>query len=239
MGEYHLAQEIIKRSVAKNWNDAKREWALETVYFATEPDRCLCGKFPITELCVLRNRKNDREAVVGNECVKKFLGLPSDRIFNGLRRIQVDAEKALNEDAIRYAHSRGWINDWGARLLPRYMEEAKALIRSGCDSRADQRKSHADGEARRATCTDHALTRASGSQIERPRSLRVTARQRRPPRPTMTIPQPALRRCNVGSASRPWRPGREGRPPFQESTILGSARLRSSDACATTRISVL
>lgn len=43
---------------------------------------------------------------------KKFLGLSSDRIFNGLRRIQVDAEKALNEDAIRYAHSRGWINDW-------------------------------------------------------------------------------------------------------------------------------
>jgi hypothetical protein len=135
MGEYHLAQEIIKRSVAKTWNEAKREWGLEAVYFAPEPDRCLCGKFPIIELCILRNRKNDREAIVGNECVKKFLGLPSDRIFNGLRRIQVDAEKPMNEDAIRYAHSRGWMNDWERGFYldtwrKRKLSSAQAVIRA-------------------------------------------------------------------------------------------------------------
>ncbi|MBK5186636.1 MAG: hypothetical protein JJD97_00235 [Gemmatimonadaceae bacterium] len=52
MSEYQLAQGIIKRSVVKNWPEARVEWSLATVYFATEPDQCLCGTFPIIERMV-------------------------------------------------------------------------------------------------------------------------------------------------------------------------------------------
>lgn len=112
MSQKQLAQAIVARSFASSWAQAKREWALESVYFASAPDECLCGHFPIIELCVLRNQQNGAEAIVGNVCVKKFLGLPSDRIFNGLKRIQANTAAALNEAAIRYAHTRSWINDW-------------------------------------------------------------------------------------------------------------------------------
>ena len=112
MSQEQLAREITRRSVADSWREARGEWSLETVYFATEPDQCLCGQFPIIELCALRNCRNGVEATVGNVCVKKFLGLPSDRIFNGLKRIQSTPEAALNEEAIEYAYSRRWISGW-------------------------------------------------------------------------------------------------------------------------------
>ena len=107
-----LSAEIIARSVATKWHPARLKWALETVYFTDEPETCLCSHFPIIELCVLRNFKNGGEAGVGNHCVKKFMGLASDKIFVALKRIQRDDEAALNTEAIEYAHRRKWINDW-------------------------------------------------------------------------------------------------------------------------------
>jgi hypothetical protein len=112
MSKYKLIREIIERSEADNWDEAKPEWELAEVYDQREPDECLCGHFPINEICILRNRKNGRLAKVGNVCVKKFLGLPSDRILKGLRRIVVDDSKALNVAATEYAYERGWIDKW-------------------------------------------------------------------------------------------------------------------------------
>lgn len=94
MSEYKLTQAILQRSVASNWDEAKLEWNLEDMYEADEPDTCLCGHTPIIELCILRNRLNNNDALVGNCCVKKFIGLPSDKIFQALRRVRKDTEKA-------------------------------------------------------------------------------------------------------------------------------------------------
>lgn len=49
---------------------------------------------------------------MGNVCVKKFLGLPSDKIFSAVRRVANDVTHSLNAEAIDHAHRRGWINDW-------------------------------------------------------------------------------------------------------------------------------
>jgi hypothetical protein len=134
MSQVQLKDEIISRSVAGSWEEARREWALREVYFASEPDQCLCGQFPIIELCVLTNRRNGREAVVGNVCVKRFLQLPSDRIFAGLKRIQVKPAAALTEEAIEYAFERRWINAWEREFYldtrtKRKMSERQAAIR--------------------------------------------------------------------------------------------------------------
>ncbi len=112
MPEYRLTQEIIKRSVANQWDEAKLEWSLLEVYEADDPDTCLCGHFPIIELCILANKINANTATVGNCCVKKFIGLPSDKIFQAVKRVRKNSESSLNIEAIIHAYKRGWINDW-------------------------------------------------------------------------------------------------------------------------------
>jgi hypothetical protein len=113
MGQYKLFEEIIARSVAKDWETAVQEWGLKDVYDAEgEPETCLCGHFPIVEICVLTNRINGKEAEVGNCCVKKFMGLPSDKIFTGLKRVRKDDAAALNIAAAEHAKTKGWVNDW-------------------------------------------------------------------------------------------------------------------------------
>jgi hypothetical protein len=109
---YKLIQGIIELSDAKTWDEAKLEWDLVEIYHQEEPDTCLCGHDPIIEICVLENRQNKNSTIVGNVCVKKFLGLPSDQIFQAVRRIGKDAAKALNAEAIQHAYNRNWIDKW-------------------------------------------------------------------------------------------------------------------------------
>ena len=112
MSEYKLTEEIIRLSKANNWDEAKLEWELEDVYWQSESEECLCGHSPINEICILRNTKNDDQVTVGNYCVKKFLDLPSGKIFDAIRRIKKDDSKALNGTTIGFAQKRGWIEDW-------------------------------------------------------------------------------------------------------------------------------
>lgn len=112
MSKYQLFAEIIARSRSSNWDDAKLEWKLAEIYFVEESETCLCGHYPIKELCVLKNKHNHKETTVGNCCVKKFLGLPSDKIFDAVKRIRKDEGKSLNKEALTHALENGWINDW-------------------------------------------------------------------------------------------------------------------------------
>jgi hypothetical protein len=107
-----LASGIIERSVAETWEAARLEWGLDSIYRQDTPETCLCGHHPIFELCELRNRINGNAATVGNVCVNRFIGLPSDLIFQGVRRVEKDMTKALNSAAVEYAWRRGWINAW-------------------------------------------------------------------------------------------------------------------------------
>jgi hypothetical protein len=112
MSQFQLTSEIIQRSVAQTWDEAKLEWSLLEIYESDKPETCLCGHFPIIELCVLINRRNNVQTTVGNCCVKKFIGLPSDKIFQAVKRIRKDNSKSLNAEAIQHAFERKWINEW-------------------------------------------------------------------------------------------------------------------------------
>ncbi len=112
MGEFKLIQEIIKLSVADTWEIARSEWELSEIYFSDEPETCLCGHYPIIKLCEIRNKKNQKITIVGNCCVNKFMGLPSEKIFQAVKRIRKDCEKSLNCEAIELAYSKDWINNW-------------------------------------------------------------------------------------------------------------------------------
>ena len=62
MSEYQLTREIIALSFAQTWTEAKLEWEIAEVYRAGQPDACLCGHFPIIEVCVLVNKATRHEA---------------------------------------------------------------------------------------------------------------------------------------------------------------------------------
>ena len=114
MSQYQLkfTSEIINLSSSKTWDTAKLEWELKEIYKGSFPETCLCGHFPIVEICVLRNKTNGKEAIVGNCCVKKFIGPRSDKIFQAVKRIQKDNKKSLNAETIQYAYHKAWINKW-------------------------------------------------------------------------------------------------------------------------------
>ncbi len=112
MSEYKLSSEIINLSYSTNWDEAKLEWSLSEIYEADDPEYCLSGHFPIIEVCILINKRNNNSAVVGNCCVKKFIGLPSDKIFQAVKRVRKNKQKSLNVEAIQHAFYKGWINDW-------------------------------------------------------------------------------------------------------------------------------
>jgi hypothetical protein len=107
-----LIAEIVSRSVAKSWQKAREEWLLTNIFIAPEPGTCLCGQYPINEQCELVNRRNGNRVFVGNICVTKFLGINSEGLFKGFRRIIRKPAAALTEDAIEFAYSKNWVNNW-------------------------------------------------------------------------------------------------------------------------------
>lgn len=116
MAHETLVAALLPLSHESTWEAAKKEWSLEAVFLQVQPQQCLCGHSPIYEVCVLRNQLTGNSAEVGNVCVKKFLGLPSDKIFKALRRAIGDEEQALGLAAIEFAHERHWIDDWDLKF---------------------------------------------------------------------------------------------------------------------------
>jgi hypothetical protein len=107
-----LKAAILELSRATDWEVAKREWRLVEISEADEPETCLCGHYPIIELCCILNATTGKSVDVGNVCVKRFLGFRSDLIFKSLKRIRADLDKAIGADATAFFHERGVINDW-------------------------------------------------------------------------------------------------------------------------------
>ena len=111
MSEYKLINEIIEKSENNLWDKSKLEWKLIDVKRSNSPARCLCGHYPITNLCYLANKINSNTVIVGNCCVKKFMGIASDKIFQSIGKIDKDNEKSLNIESIEHAYKKKWIND--------------------------------------------------------------------------------------------------------------------------------
>ena len=107
-----LIDGIISMSVSDLWDIAKFEWELVDVHHESDPDTCLCGHHPINEICLIRNKRNGNQTIVGNVCVKKFLGLASGKIFDAINRVRKDETKALNAEAIEHASQKKWITTW-------------------------------------------------------------------------------------------------------------------------------
>ncbi|MDV3748941.1 hypothetical protein CMU21_13980 [Elizabethkingia anophelis] len=110
---YRLTEEIIDISESKIWHIAKAEWSFEFAYYADEPQRCLCGHYPIRNICVIKNKKNSAVTEVGNCCINKFLGIDDgNKIFSSIKKIKDDSNSSISSDALEYIYRKKGISDF-------------------------------------------------------------------------------------------------------------------------------
>lgn len=104
---FKLTEEILKLSDSKYWNIAKLEWNFEYAYYSEELQSCLCGHYPIKNICVIKNKNNKRIAEVGNCCVNKFLGIEDgNKIFASIKRVKEDFTKSMSSEVLEYLNNK-------------------------------------------------------------------------------------------------------------------------------------
>jgi len=140
MSEYQLTTAILSYSEAKTWEEAKEEWALNNIYMSETLMICLCGHYPIKEICVLQNKVNANQVEVGNCCVKNFLGVSYDLLFVGLKKVMNNINAAFNKAVLCYVKQQGWIDNWeydfyGNTLLKRKLSEKQRAKRCQINAR--------------------------------------------------------------------------------------------------------
>lgn len=106
-----LQAAILALSRARHWEAAKGEWSLLAIWHTGEGHSCLCTHYPIKELCELIHEATQQRVIVGNCRVKKFMGLPSEKIVDALKQVEKDAQHALNEEAIAHFMRVG-VSEW-------------------------------------------------------------------------------------------------------------------------------
>ena len=109
MSQYQLTNELLKLSHSKTWDKAKLEWEVVDVEKSEDPEQCLCGHYPILEICTISNLKTNEKARVGNCCVKKFNN-KSEKIFRAIDRVRKDETKSVNSETLDLAFNKKIIN---------------------------------------------------------------------------------------------------------------------------------
>lgn len=110
---YKLTEEIIALSDSQAWNFAKLEWDFNFAYYSEDLQTCLCGHYPIRNICVIRNKKNSNQTEVGNCCINKFLGIEDgNKIFTSIKKLKDDNSKSISAEVIDYIYNKNGISDF-------------------------------------------------------------------------------------------------------------------------------
>ncbi|QBO59586.1 hypothetical protein [Chryseobacterium salivictor] len=110
---FRLAEEIINLSESKEWDFAKLEWSFEFAYYADELQKCLCGHYPIKNICVIKNQKNSFVTEVGNCCINKFLGIEDgNKIFSSIKKLKENIAASMSAEVIEYIYRKKGISDF-------------------------------------------------------------------------------------------------------------------------------
>ena len=80
------------------------EWKF--IYIEEYNNNCICG-MPIHYNCLIRNKLNNNELIVGNVCVNKFINNTYEFIVKGI--IAVKNDSMPNKSFINYCYGKGYI----------------------------------------------------------------------------------------------------------------------------------
>lgn len=109
--EFKLREKIIELSESKDWYNAKKEWEFENIYVSDEFEECLCGHYPIINICRIRNRVNNNVTEVGNVCINKFLNIDEgEKILPSINRVKKDITKSISKDSLEYLYKKECIS---------------------------------------------------------------------------------------------------------------------------------
>ena len=99
-----LKIKILQASSSKDWETACREWEILQVYIADEPQKCLCGHYPIKRICELVNKVTGSIEKVGSCCVTKFLPIKPELIISSVKRVRENSLASLKPEIIDLAY---------------------------------------------------------------------------------------------------------------------------------------
>jgi len=99
-----LKIKILQASNSKDWETARSEWEIMQVYFSEEPQKCLCGHYPIKRICELVNKNTGTIEKVGSCCVTNFLPVKPELIMSSIKRIKENNLTTLKPEIIDLAY---------------------------------------------------------------------------------------------------------------------------------------
>lgn len=105
-----LKERIIELSTNQDWEAARNEWSLTDTYISSVFQKCLCGHYPIKEICEIHNPTTDKKVTVGNCCVKKVFNMESERIFRNIRKCIKDESTLLTDFVLDFAFKNNLID---------------------------------------------------------------------------------------------------------------------------------
>jgi hypothetical protein len=110
---FKLTEEIIKLSESEFWESARNEWTFEYAYYSDDLQRCLCGHYPIKNICVIKNKVNKTQTEVGNCFVNKFLGIDDgNKIFASIKRLKEDSTKSMSLEVLEYLYGKKVLSEF-------------------------------------------------------------------------------------------------------------------------------
>lgn len=110
---FKLTEEILKLSSSKIWNSAKNEWIFDFAYYSDTQQTCLCGHFPIRNICVIKNESNNNVTEVGNCCINKFFRIhDGNKIFVSIKRLKEDISKSMSTEVLDFLHLKKIISPY-------------------------------------------------------------------------------------------------------------------------------
>lgn len=127
-----LIAELLKRSESKDWATARAEWE----YFSSEVlegyETCLCGQYPIRELCWMRNRSTNEVAAIGNVCVLYFVDRDLAGLFSSIKRVTEEKDKKLDWRLVESAWRAGVITrfdlEWYSETFSKRRSDGRVSI---------------------------------------------------------------------------------------------------------------
>lgn len=99
----------IESSVSKNWDDAKKEWEIDAIWY--NKANCIC-EHPIMQNIQIINKINGKTLIVGNVCIFQFLGWDLSAVFSNLNAIKKNLETPWNASLALWVGYKGWFTQY-------------------------------------------------------------------------------------------------------------------------------